>query len=59
VLIDREDFNVRSGLSLIWQPVPKFWLGASAFWVGNFSTTDAADYEILPSVSVSASVAFW
>ena len=56
---DRQDFNLRSGVNLIWRPVDKFWLGASFLWVRNFSSAAAANYEFLPSVSLSANAAFW
>lgn len=57
-LINRRDWTVRSGLNAAWRPTRHTSLSLSAYWLGNYSSTRAADYEILPWVTLSAAIGF-
>jgi len=55
----RNDFNVTVGTSLVWTPREYLSIGATASYVGNFSSIDARDYNLVtPTVFVGAQFAF-
>jgi hypothetical protein len=57
-LVGRRDVHVRSGLSLLWQAGRHVSVVASGYWFGNYSSAEAADYQILPCVTLNARIGF-
>ena len=43
----RNDFNVTVGASLIWSPLEYLSVGATASYVGNFSSVSGRDYDLV------------
>jgi hypothetical protein len=58
LLHNRKDLHLRSGINCVWNIADHWAATASVYWLGNYSTASGADYQILPSVSVSAQFAF-
>jgi hypothetical protein len=55
----RKDFNLTVGSTLSWTPVQYVTVGATASYVGNFSTAGARGYNVVsPAVILAASIAF-
>ncbi len=55
----RKDFNVVVGGTLSWTPVQYVTVGATASYIGNFSTAGARGYNVFtPSVILAAAIAF-
>ena len=55
----RNDFNVTVGASLIWSPREFLSIGATASYIGNFSSVNGRDYDLVtPSVLIGAQFAF-
>jgi hypothetical protein len=55
----REDFNVTVGATISWNPREYLSLGATAAYIGNFSSVSERKYELVtPSLLFGAQVAF-
>ncbi len=55
----RTDFNFSVGASAVLAPVEYVSLGITASFVGNYSSSDPADYEVVsPSLVIGGRVAF-
>ncbi|MGI8480932.1 MAG: hypothetical protein ACR2MF_02500 [Chthoniobacterales bacterium] len=55
----RTDFNVTVGATLSWTPIRYVTLGATAAYVGNFSSVSLRRYDVAtPGVIVAAQIAF-
>jgi hypothetical protein len=57
-LLNRRDVHLRSGVNLLWQISRHASVVASAYWWGNYSSTAGADYQVLPNVTLHASIGF-
>jgi hypothetical protein len=56
---NRRDFNLQSGLSITWRPHKNIGISGAVSWVGNYSSSNTLDYDVLlPILGVGASVSF-
>jgi hypothetical protein len=57
-LIDRRDILVSGGLNCAWRVSRQASLTAAVYWQGNYSSAAAADYQILPFITLGARFSF-
>jgi hypothetical protein len=57
-LNNRRDIQVNSGLNCVWRVSRQAFVSAAAYWQGNYSSAAAADYQILPFITLGAGFSF-
>jgi len=56
---ERRDFTVQSGAAVSWRPHKNLNLSASFTWVGNYSSAERLNYDVvLPILGIAANISF-
>ena len=57
-LAGRRDVHLRGGVNFLWRISNNASVGASAYWAGNYSSAEGADYQILPCLMLNGRFGF-